>query len=165
MEYKNVEGFEFVKIGQAYWCESGVNVTHQGKKLSWHVALELVDQLFLNAEQSTYLVYVNGEQTPVYVGEYSNSFSDRWLRRDKYFWHSDNVDDKVKELVLNGDSITIWLSVEPYAITTEGHSININKAIEQKLIENLQPTWNIRGKGIQSNSKTIKVSEILASIE
>ena len=165
MEIRNVLGFEFIRVGDAYKCTEGIKVTHNKKKFTWDIALKMVHPDFLNAEQSTYLIYVDEQEKPVYVGQYSDTFSDRWLRQGKYFWHSDNIDDKTKELLEGKKSVSVWLSVSPYATSSNGQSLNINKAIEQELIEKLQPTWNKKGKDAKNRKNAIKVLDIMNKLK
>ena len=62
MEIKNVLGFEFIRVGDAYKCTEGIKVTHNKKKFTWDIALKMIHPDSLNAEQSTYLVYVDEQK-------------------------------------------------------------------------------------------------------
>jgi len=166
IEKKQVCGFDFVKIGEAYLCNEPLKAKFDGKKLeNYKLALKLINNDLLNAEQSAYLVYV--EDKLMYVGYYSGSFKARWLREQNnnfYFWHSSNVDDKVNQLLNdnNSISITVWLSLEPYAKTKNNEVVNISKVIEDKIIIEKQPEWNKVGKDLIFNQKGTKsVMEIL----
>jgi hypothetical protein len=164
MKTINLAGFDFIKIGTAERCGTGVKVKQRKKEYQWHLALNLIHDDFADAEQSTYLVYVEDEL--VYVGEYTSSFAERWLKQRKYFWHSENVDDKVNDHVKNGKKVSVWISVNPYLDGPNGEMINVNKAIEQRIIEQYLPPWNKRGKGVINNKKTYKkVIDIIKSLD
>jgi len=167
METIKVSGFDFIKVGKAIHCDKGIQTTYKGKPLHWHLALDLIHEDFADAEQSTYLVYVDNEL--VYVGEYSSSFEKRWLKRRRDFWHSDNIDNKVKKLVgdgKNGKDVSVWLSLDPYVIGPNNEMININKAIEQMIIEQHEPIWNKRGKSTGRIKPTYrKVTEIVKLLD
>lgn len=153
MKAINLAGFDFIKIGTAERCDTGVKVKQRGSEYQWHLALNLIHDDFADAEQSTYLVYV--ENDLVYVGEYTSSFAERWLKQRKYFWHSENVDDKVNAQVKDGKNVSVWISVDPYLDGPNGEVINVNKALEQRIIEQYNPPWNSRGKGMINNKKNV----------
>ena len=165
LEFKeNICGFNFVKIGFAYLCDEPLKAKFDGKELiDYKLALKLINNDLLKAEQSTYLVYV--EDKLVYVGYYSGSFKTRWLREQNnnlYFWHSDNIDNQVNKLIKDGKSVTVWLSVNPYATTKDNEMVNISKALEDRIIIEKQPEWNKVGKDLAINKKNTKtVMEIL----
>lgn len=158
MQYKSVEGFKFVHIANAFLSQQPLNAKFNGRDISWHVALDLLYPEVAEAEQSCYLVYVDNEEAPVYVGQYSGVFKDRWLKKGKYVWHGKH-DDTIKSLLEDKKSLSIWLSVEPYASLADGRKININKEIEQIIIESIKPQWNTTGKHNDA-SKGFKVSDI-----
>lgn len=134
MEFREVCGFNFVKVGEAYLAErpltkrNAKSLIFNGEELKdWRLKLKLVvDEKILDAEQSVYLILKNSDI--LYVGYFSNSFKDRWWKKQGYFWHGDIVDNKVNELVKDND-ISVWLSVNPY----EGR-FNISKLLEDKII-------------------------------
>ena len=151
LESKTVQGYEFINIAEAYICTTGLDVTHEGRKFKWHIALD-IDEKWLQAEQSTYLIYEN--EKLVYAGYYSDTFQKRWrLKRKKYIWHSDNIDDNIKKSLDNKKSITVWLSLNPYIET-----INISKHIEDDIIKNIlnnDDNWNTVGKTKTDAKKVI----------
>jgi len=140
-----------VHVANAYLSQVPLETTFQGRKIQWDVALDLLYPEVANAEQSCYLVYIDNEELPAYVGQYSGTFSERWLRNNKYVWHGKH-DDVIKAALKSGKSVSIWLSVEPYAELTDGRLININKEIEQIVIESIQPKWNTTGKNNSSKN-------------
>ena len=161
---KNICGFDFVKIGEAYLCDEPLKAKFDGKELeNYKLALKLINNDLLKAEQSTYLVYV--EDKLMYVGYYSGSFKTRWLREQNnnlYFWHSDNIDNQVNKLIKDNKSVSVWLSVNPYAKTKDNELVNISKVLEDKIIMEKQPKWNTVGKDLAINKKNTKtVMEIL----
>ena len=85
MQYKSVDGFKFVHIANAFLSQQPLNAKFNGRDISWHVALDLLYPEAAEAEQSCYLVYIDNEETPVYVGQYSGVFKDRWLKRENTF--------------------------------------------------------------------------------
>jgi hypothetical protein len=164
MQYKTVEGFKFLHVANAFLSQVPWKVTYEGRKIEWDVALDLLYPEVANAEQSCYLVYLNDEVKPVYVGQYTGVFKDRWgLKKGKYIWHGKH-DDTIKSALVERRKISIWLSVEPYAELSDGRKININKEIEQIIIEAVQPKWNTTGK---SNDSTVgePVTNICAKYE
>ena len=166
LEYKEVEGFEFVKIGQAVMSDTPIIA--KGTSGNYKLAFESFHLGFLTAEQSTYLVYE--DEDLIYVGYYSGSFKDRWLRKQNdiyYFWHSDNIDDYCNKVLLEKDrNITIWLSVDPYAKTLNDVDVNISKYLEDKIIMTKKPKLNKVGISLEENKKnTLPVKEILKAIK
>lgn len=162
LKYNEVEGYKFIKIGEAVLADTPLNA--KGISDNYRLSLKLIDNEFINAEQSAYLVY-EGDKL-IYVGYYSGSFKARWLREQNdnfYFWHSDNVDNYVNKLLIDQTSaVTVWLSVYPYAKIADGKDVNISKLIEDEIIMKKQPKLNKVGKDLASNKKdTEPVQEIL----
>jgi flagellar biogenesis protein FliO len=155
------EGYEFVKVGKAQWCEEGIVAKHEGKEQTWHAALSLVDERFLDAEQSVYMVKVDDEIT--YIGVYTDSFETRWLKAKRYFWHSVNVDDKITALIKQGREVTVWLTTNPYA-SIDDRSINVSQSIEYELIKAIKPEWNTTHKNKKKNNEFLKVLDIVNSL-
>lgn len=149
MRYKNVEGFKFLHIANAFLSQIPLKATFEGRKIEWNGALDLLYPEVADAEQSCYLVYLDDDVKPVYVGQYTGVFKDRWLKKGKYIWHGKH-DDSIKSALKAGRNVSIWLSVDPYAELPDGRKININKEIEQIIIEKVQPEWNSTGKSNDS---------------
>ena len=163
--YKRIEGCEFVKIGEATFADTPINA--KGTSGNYRLVLNLIDDKFLNAEQSAYLVYNNDKL--VYAGYYSGSFQDRWLRKQNnlyYFWHSDKIDNYVNELVENNGNVSVWLTTYPYATLDNKERVNISKVIEDTIIIKLKPDLNKVGKYLENNKKnTLAVREIIKKLE
>ena len=163
MRYRKVEGFKFLHVANAFLSQVPLKTTFEGRSIEWNAALDLLYPEIADAEQSCYLVYLDNEEKPVYVGQYTGVFKDRWLRKNKYIWHGKH-DDSIKSALNTGKNVSIWLSVDPYAELSDGRKININKEIEQIIIEAVQPKWNTTGK---SNDSTVgeSVTSICAKYE
>jgi|SRR5690554_5771671 len=159
MDIRDLEGYQFLKVATACFCEEGIRPIFDGNDIHWRVALDIIFPETLSAEQSVYLVFVGEDSDPVYVGQYSETFEKRWLKAKKYVWHSENVDMKIKGALEAGKEVTVWLSLNPYVKTTDGRVLNVNKAIEQLLIDKLKPQWNTVGKG-GSTGKGVSVGGI-----
>jgi hypothetical protein len=159
MQYKKVEGFKFLHVANAFLSQVPLKATYEGREIEWNAALDLLYPEVADAEQSCYMVYQDAEAEPVYVGQYTGVFTDRWgLRKGKYIWHGKH-DDSIKHALKAGRKISIWLSVDPYVELSDGRKININKEIEQIIIEAIQPIWNTTGK-----NKGIKKGEPVSNI-
>lgn len=161
MTTKNtVAGFEFVKLGDAYLSDKFVELTYNKKKQLWNVALKPVDERFLRAEESVYLVFV--DETVVYVGEYSKTFRDRWLTKGCYIWHS--VDVQIRDALNAGHQVSIWIAEFPYLPRPDGQLINVSKAIEHDILKSaFPPEWNKRNAGMREDSEAIPVREIIGA--
>lgn len=158
MRYRKVEGFKFLHVANAFLSQVPLKTTFEGRGIEWDAALDLLYPEVANAEQSCYLIYFDNEEKPVYVGQYTGVFKDRWLRKNKYIWHGRH-DDSIKSALKAGKRVSVWLSVDPYTELSDGRKININKEIEQTIIENIQPEWNTTGRNNYST-----VGETVASI-
>lgn len=157
-EIENYSGFDFVKFGFAEWCDKGIVAKYEGKDIECHAAINVMDNDFLIAEQSVYIVKVKNEIK--YVGVYSDTFKSRWLKADRYFWHSENLDNKIDALIREGLEVTFWLSIDPYMKVNDGHSL----ALEYELINQLKPDWNTTHKGDNLSKKRMKVKDIVNKI-
>ena len=159
MQTKTYYGFQFVKIGVAKLSDQPHVYTEKGERRQVDSKLELLRPEFAEAEQSTYLVFV-GEELK-YVGQYTSTFESRWLYDSKncVVWHSDKMCDHIDELLKNQycPEISVWLTLDPYVVGPCG-PLNVNKAIEQLIIEKEQPEWNNRGKLTRTTGR--RVSDI-----
>ena len=132
MQFKEVCGFKFVKVGEAYLCDeplqnkNGTPVIVRGKEFKdWRLKLKLVvNEKILDAGQSVYLVFKNSDL--LYVGCFSNSFRQKWTKRG-YIWH--RKDMIINKLVKENNDISVWLSVNPYA-----GEFNITELIKDEII-------------------------------
>lgn len=164
-ERKEICGFDFIKIGEAYFAEEALKAS--GISDNYKLALKLIDNQFLNAEQSAYLVYE--DEKLIYAGYYTGSFQKRWLRIQNekfYFWHSDNIDNYCNNLLKEGNkNISVWLSLKPYAVTFDNKEVNISKAIEDEIIMEHKPLLNKVGVDLENNKKnTLSVHYILSQM-
>ncbi len=158
MQFKEVCGFKFVKVGEAYLCDEPLK--RGGKKLKdWRIGLKLVvDEKIWKAEQSVYLVFKNNDV--LYVGYFATSFKERWWIKNGYFLHGTRMNKKVNKLVRKNNDISVWLSVDPY----EG-KFNISKCIEDEIIIKYRDNGillNIAGKKLKEyREATLPVQKIL----
>lgn len=159
MEFKDVCGFNFVKIGVAYLSDEPLKAKFNGEHLKdWRLKLKLiVNEDILDAEKSAYLVFKNN--TLLYVGYFADSFRKRWWKKQGYFWHGEILDNKVDSLVKAGEEVTVWISVNPYS-----GAFNISKVIEDKIIGEYadKGILNTVGKTLKKTKEvTSSVREIL----
>ena len=155
--------YDFIKIGNFYKAKQSIKAIFEGKPLeNYSLAVKLIDDRFLNAEQSTYLIYKENEL--VYAGYYSNTLYDRWFRKQNdilYVWHGIEDKDKLKDELKNyPEKFTMWITKDPY-----NKDVNISKAIEDIIIMKEQPIGNKVGKDLEKQKKTsIKVTDILEDL-
>ena len=165
MQFKEVCGFKFVKVGEAYLCDeplqnkNGKPVKH-GKKVlkDWRIGLKItVDEKIWKAEQSVYLVFKNNDI--LYVGYFATSFKKRWWAKNGYYLHGETR-KKVNKLVKANNDISVWLSVNPYA-----GKLNISKCIEDEIIIKYMGNrilLNTVGKNLKKDREaTLTVQKIL----
>ncbi len=163
LDRKKVCGYSFIKIGNFYKSNKPIEAKFDGKQLdNYNLAVKLIDDKFLNAEQSTYLIYKENEL--VYAGYYSNTLYDRWFRKQNdilYVWHGIEDKEKLKDDLRNHpEKFSMWLTENPYS-----DDVNISKAIEDVIIMKEQPIGNKVGKDLEEQKNgAIKVSEILKNI-
>lgn len=156
---KTINDFEFVKLGDIYLSDIPLKATHKGNSFDWFVSLKPTDDRLLDAEESAYAVYFDDEL--VYIGEYSSTFSDRWLRGKKYLWHSDNIDNHAKEALQQNKQVTVWITTNPYITGPCGREFNISKIIEHHILKTAPPRLNKRNSGIKRPVNAVRVSDIL----
>ena len=171
---ETIRGWEFIKIGTFYCCkkpfEYSEKVEGVKKTITYEhpAALRLIDDYFLKASESAYVLKIDNEIK--YVGEYSSTLQDRWLRRRKdttewLSWHSDNLDNKITSALKDSNEkseISLWLTVNPFLDGPNG-PINISKAIEQDFLLSDEPL-PFNKKGNNKNRTGLKVQNILNSI-
>lgn len=156
-ELTKVCGYEFVKIGTFY------NAKKLGTKKypDYRLAIKLINDELLNAEKSTYLIIEEGnsEQEIIYVGYYSHSLGHRWIYVKNgifYAWHQKA--DEYIEKSSHVQNFSLWIITNPYATDSNEESQNISFAIEQKIIQELNPKGNTVNKNVV---KTKSVKNIL----
>ena len=165
LDIRKVCGYDFIKMA-SFYNDKPIEATFNGKKLdNYTLAIHFINDEFLKAEQSTYLVFENDEL--IYAGYYSTSFEDRWIKKQSgiyYCWHSENIDNYIKNSQ-SIDKFSIWITLNPYAKTDDGKIVNISKVIEDTIISNIKPSRNKVGKTLKENQKNTKsAKEILKSI-
>jgi hypothetical protein len=164
-EYKNVNGFEFVKVGNFYINNQPLEITYKGKKDKVSISLGLINEQFKNADESAYLIC--SEDELVYVGEFSYNLEDRWLRKKVYVWH--HKDELIEQEILKNKNVSLWLIVNPFVQISDNTSINISKSIEQEILKKKKPLWNKRGEFIKwekwKKDNCVLVTEIIKNIK
>lgn len=107
---KKFLGFEFVKVGEFH---IGTNAfEHKGGQWVRPTQIQFIHDDCVKAECSTYLVCLGADykkENVLYVGEYTNSLHQRWLRKHNQpinadraewvSWHSDNLDNNINRLL------------------------------------------------------------------
>ena len=73
--------YNFVHVGDFVRSDIPLEITFEGKPDKVTVDLELMNDRFRNIGESVYLVTVNSVVT--YVGEYSKTLGERWIKRKK----------------------------------------------------------------------------------
>lgn len=165
MDKRALFGFEFVKIGIILQTETKTDVRYREQTaLDWDIVVEFIYPGCEKASQSTYLMFVDDELK--YAGQYSGVFSDRWLLHRNGLWYLDHskIDFRVQKLLKsdNPPEVSIWLAMHPYLTATDGEIWNVNKALEQRIIFELQPEWNYTGK--RTPAEGMPLSEILGAL-
>ncbi len=149
---RNIAGFEFIKVGEFYEDEDAIEAKVNGIKSSFNLCIKFIDNNIRKVGESAYVVMVGDDI--VYVGEYSFNFQDRWLRQEKYSWH--HIDYKIPDELKKGNVVTIWLTVDPYVVLSNGVNFNVSKSIEQEILRaSGNSLWNKRGK-LKKNEEWIE---------
>jgi len=164
MDKKTFFGFHFVKVAKISLTETKTDVRYgEQTAFDWDVVVEFIYPGCEQASQSTYLVFVDDELK--YAGQYSGVFSDRWLLRRNGLWYLDHskMDYHIQTLLQsdNPPEVSVWLTLHPYLTSPDGETWNINKALEQKIIYELQPEWNRTGKIAPTQGRPLR--EILGT--
>lgn len=142
----NVEGFTFNHVGDFH-----INSTKSAKKYTWGktgekrceqlvTCIRLFEDSLKKMKELAYLVTVDGE--PMYVGEFSNSFENRWLKVDNYVWH--HKDDLIYDDLKKKKKVALWFVEDPFVDISSGVKLNISKSIEHHILKNKTLKWNIR---------------------
>lgn len=145
MNTKEYSGFSFIHAGDFF-----VNDIKSIKKYKWGDANDTHDNLSTCIKfskehldqkiEQAYIVTVG--ETVVYVGEFSNSLRDRWLKVDNYIWH--HKDHLIFEALTLKKDVSLWLVNDPWVETPSGLKINIAKSIEHHILKNNDLLWNQR---------------------
>ena len=141
-----LEGFAFRHVGDFF-----INPVKSPKKYKWGdkenkicdyitTCIRFIEDGLDKKEELAYIVTVNNDV--VYVGEFSNSFRDRWLKIDNYIWH--HKDHLIYQALCNKSEVSLWFIVDPYIKSLSGVKLNISKSIEHHILKNINVEWNIR---------------------
>lgn len=99
-----------------------------------------------------YLIIQDG--VVVYCGKFTNTFARRWLyTRDQYIYHFKR--DVIAEALADKRTLEVFAQDEQSLRKQLGHEDNCwisATSIEEKLIKDLKPTWNVLGRGRHQSS-------------
>jgi len=158
---KKILGFDFVQAG--YFYSSGTPyVIQRGarKGQAWEVdtAIHFLDERFLLSDESVYLIFGYGDDTPKYVGEYTFYLQDRWVKKANGFYYADHhMVEKIDSLLKTNDQApneersTLWVAIDPFVVFPDSRRVNISKTLEYEIIKQYRPKWNIRGQASLRN--------------
>lgn len=148
-----VSGYEFIEIGEFVKYNNPLAVKFDGKTTQISVELILHNKAYKNVGESVYVVTVSA--IPKYVGEYSSTLENRWLRKENYIWH--NHDENILTMLnsSNTTDVRLYLIENPYVVLSNGKELNISKSIEHDILQDpCLELWNTR------NRKTNKINSI-----
>jgi hypothetical protein len=153
--------YEFIHVGKFVRTKKPLKVKFDGKQDQVTVELEFVNERVKEISESVYLVTVNSEVK--YVGEYSKTLGDRWLKREKdnYIWHSQDI--SISDELRNEHKVLLYLIKNPFISHSNGHELNISKSIEHDILQRTparHELWNKRNR-LLNRSHTIRVEDIL----
>ncbi|MFT6910541.1 MAG: hypothetical protein ACJAS1_007273 [Oleiphilaceae bacterium] len=183
MLYKKFKGIEFVKVATFDISENPYTFKIDEKEITSRTPtrVNFVNQSFLKAERSTYLVVAGTEYREkdiLYVGVYTNSLKQSWLRLNKgsdfnewISWHGDKLDSRINKLLKETTGmpteVSLWLTVNPYLDSDVG-PVNISHSIEQFFLRSsvtelpLKFNKQVRAQPEVSMTKTVR--ELLEAI-
>ncbi len=114
------------------------------------MAVKLINKHLLKAEKSAYLIIeeTGNELKIIYAGYYSRSLEDRWIYAKKmiFFMLGNQKAGEFIEKSINVEKFSLWITTNPYATDSNGKLQNISCAIEQDIIQELNPKGNIVNK-------------------
>ena len=146
MKTKKIQGFTFQYAGDFY-----INPVKSLKKYKWddekkiqqcdHITtcIRFAEDGLDKKEELVYLITV--DDILVYVGDFSNSFRERWLKVDNYIWH--HKDHLIHKALTNKSNVSLWLIDDPF-INLPDVKLNISKSIEHHILKNIKTEWNVR---------------------
>ena len=143
MECTEFSGHRFIKVGEFVKSENPLQIKFDGHDAIISVELALYREEFKKIGESVYMITMNTE--PVYVGEYSGTLEDRWLktRKSNYIWH--NKDVQIAKYINEGNALCFYLARDIFVFTGAGKRINIAKSIEHDILQdNALNLWNKR---------------------
>ena len=114
------------------------------------VRYEVLDKGLLAVVRGVYLV--TQDDVIVYCGKFTNTFSKRWLyAKDRYVYHFKR--SVISDAIQEHRKIEVYAQAESVLKNQLGQSgndwINVS-SIEEKLIRDLRPVWNLIGRGIET---------------
>lgn len=108
--------------------------------------LEFTSEDTAQRRETAYLITV--DDGIKYVGEFSNTLRDRWLKVGNYIWH--HKDHLIFEALEAGNNVSLWLMKDPMMTMPHGEMINISKAAEHHILKANSAadrfTWNQRNR-------------------
>lgn len=176
-DIKTILGYQFVKVAHFYSCGKPYEIKkgkRKGEKWSVDTAISFYDGRFIIADESAYVIFAGDEAIPRYVGEYIFNLRSRWVKELNGYLYADHHMIKKIDLALKEkstlpveDRVTLWVAIDPYAITPDGSKINISKSLENEIMRRDDLSWNTRGQ-VKSYEKKrakecIKLSSIIPS--
>jgi len=137
-----IHGFKFYLCGRFYnnSLPSKRSYKWDGETKPLYTSIEFIDSNTDSKEELAYIVTVNNEAK--YVGEFSKTLRDRWLKTECYTWH--HKDHLIESAISNGDLVELWLLLNPVVELPTSVSLNISKAVEHHLLKNQVFDWNKR---------------------
>ena len=147
MEFRNISGFEFIKAGE--FVKTDVPCSFKG----WdsYIKIDFSDERYERADETVYVVTTGNNI--LYVGEFTYNLRDRWLSRGYVNHH---MYSKIEEFLKSNQELSIWLAVEPYCNIENHGQLNISKSLEQHILKDTSPDWNLRNKHSGSSEWRVK---------
>ena len=164
--YKDIRGYEFVKVGKFIKKNGKSYTTDQGpNSVTLTVLIEFINDLFKKIDESVYAVLIN-DKNLVYIGEYSYNLKHRWIKGDDFAWHQ--TVNKISDEIDKKNCVSLWVICDPF-IEIEGKKINISKSIEHEILKEEIPSWNNKGKMAQHiewrQNNCISMNRIIEEID
>ncbi len=158
MEFCN---YKFIKVGRFSISDKPLNVTYNGKQDSVSVELKLDHDEYRDIGESVYLVLVN--DAVKYVGEYSKSLSNRWIKRrkDNYIWHHQDIN--IAKALNERSEVLLYLLEDPFITHPCGIELNVSKAIEHDILQRAPANlglWNKRNTS-QAKANYLRLNSII----
>jgi hypothetical protein len=137
----------FIHVRNFVRSDTPLEITFDGKPNVITVDLNLLNENFRNIGESVYLITVN--ELVKYVGEYSKTLGERWIKRkkDKYIWHDQDIN--ISNELKAGSKVSLYLIESPFCMLPNGIELNVAKAIEHDILQRAPTSpelWNKRNK-------------------
>ena len=107
-------------------------------------SIEVVDADIEKRREAAYIVTV--DQEVKYIGEFSNSLRDRWIKVENYIWH--HKDHLIFDALNRGCDVSLSLVDNPEVSLPSGELVNISKAIEHHILKHHKLEWNMRNNNL-----------------